>query len=143
MLVSAIGMTKDQLQSYMTQPDRYFDQVMGQGAGEPVTLQRFNAEYLKIADPAYTNPAETFDWRNLPAAYNTVVLSKLILLPPAEIDRLVADLGGRATLNAPNVMLGVASTLDGSLQWRSGLALARECPVYDRLFQKLPGGAGC
>ena len=43
-------MTKDELKGYMTQPDRYFDQVMGQGAGEHVTLARFNGEYLKIAD---------------------------------------------------------------------------------------------
>lgn len=143
MLVSAIGMTKDQLQGYMTQPDRYFDEVMGQGAGEHVTLQRFNAESLKISDPAYSDPAETFDWQDLPAAYDTVVLSKLILLPLSEIDRLVADLGGTARLGAPNVMLGFASTLDGSRQWRSGLVLARDCAVYDRVLQKLPGGSGC
>ena len=48
------------------------------------------------------------------------MLSKLILLPPAEIDRLVRDLGGSAKLGAPNVILGVAGTLDGSNQWHAG-----------------------
>jgi hypothetical protein len=144
MLKAAIGMDKQELQDYLTRPDRYFDQVMVTGSGQHVTLADFNRDYLKISDHGYTNPSEAFDWRQVPAAYNTVMLSKLILIaPPSAIDRLIADLGGSARLSEPNVMLGFIRTLDGSRQWRSGFVLARDCKVYDKIFKPLPGDGGC
>lgn len=144
LLKASIGMTKQELKNYLTQPDRYFDQVMTTGDGEHVTLERFNHEYLRISDPGYTNPSESFDWRVLPASYNTVVASKLVLLPPAEIDRLIQELGGSRRLEKPNVMLGFAHTLDGSRQWRDGMVLAAECDVYNKVFKPMPGDAsGC
>ena len=143
LLMEAIGMNKDQLEAYLTRPDRYFDQMMTQGAGERVTLSRFNREYLGLTDLGFANPREAFDVEALPAAYNTVVLSKLILLDPPEIDRLIRDLGGSQTLSQPNVMLGWVPTLDGSRQWQSGFALARDCAVYTRVFKPLPGPGRC
>ncbi len=143
LLKAATGMTKAQLQAYLTRPDRYFDQVMTTGNGEHITLARFNRDYLQISDTGYDNPSESFDYRNLPAAYNTVVASKLVLLPPAEIDRLIRDLGGSRRLERPNVMLGFAHTLDGSVQWRSGMVLAAECNVYRRVFKPLPRDEVC
>lgn len=139
MLKAATGMTKAELKEYLTRPDRYFDQVMQTGNGEHITLQRFNREYLRISDPAFTNPSESFDYRVLPASYNTVLASKLVLLPQAEIDRLVRDLGGSQQLRQPNVMLGFAHTLDGSRQWRSGMVLANDCRVYRQIFKPMPG----
>lgn len=143
LLQASTGMTKDQLKAYLTQPDRYFDQVMTTGNGEHVTLARFNREYLRINDPGYENPSESFDYAVLPAAYNTVIASKLVLLPPSEINRLIRDLGGSRTLERPNVMLGFAHTLDGSRQWRSGMALAAECDVYRQVFKPLPADEAC
>jgi hypothetical protein len=143
MLKAAIGMDKQQLHDYMTRPDLYFDQVMTAGAGEQVTLARFNAEYLRINDPGFTNPGESFNFRNVPAAYNTVVLSKLILLSPQSIDMLVASLGGQVQLHEPNIMLGFIRTLDGSRQWRSGAFIAEDCAFYDAIFMAIPGEGGC
>lgn len=143
LLKASTGMTKAELKDYLTRPDRYFDQVMTTGNGEHVTLKRFNHEYLKISDSEYVNPSESFDYRNLPAAYNTVIASKLVLLPPEEINRLIRDLGGARTLERPNVMLGFAHTLDGSRQWRSGMVLAAECGVYRQVFQPVPGDEVC
>lgn len=143
LLMASIGMTKTQLKGYLTQPDRYFDQVMTTGNGEHITLERFNREYLKISDPGYQNPSESFDYAVLPATYNTVIASKLVLLPPAEIDRLIRDLGGNRRLERPNVMLGFAHTLDGSLQWRSGMVLAAECRVYGQVFKPMPDDGVC
>jgi len=143
LLKGATGMTKAQLKAYLTRPDQYFDQVMTTGNGEHVTLARFNHEYLRITDNGFNNPSESFDYRVLPASYNTVVASKLVLLPPSEINRLIRDLGGVRTLERPNVMLGFAQTLDGSLQWRSGMVLAAECGVYGRVFKPMPGDKAC
>lgn len=139
LLKGATGMTKAQLKDYLTRPDRYFDQVMQTGNGEHITLERFNREYLRISDPGYRNPSESFDYRVLPASYNTVIASKLVLLAPEEVNRLISDLGGSSRLQRPNVMLGFAHTLDGSLQWRGGMALAAECNVYRQVFKPMPG----
>ena len=143
LLKASIGMSKEELKGYLTQPDRYFDQVMATGNGQHITLQRFNHDYLKISDPGYEHPSESFDYAVLPATYNTVIASKLVLLPPEEINRLIRDLGGSRTLERPNVMLGFAQTLDGSGQWRDGMVLAAECNVYRQVFKPMPGDAAC
>lgn len=143
LLVSAIGMDKAQLKGYLTRPDRYFDQVMSVGVGQKVTLAQFNSQYLKIADSGYTNPSESFDFNDLPAAYNTVILGKLILLSPDTVNSLIGDFGGSTEMNSENIMLGFIQTLDGSMQWRTGMSLAGDCLVYDKIFMALPDGGGC
>jgi hypothetical protein len=143
MLKEAFGMDRAQLEAYLTQPDHYFDEVMSVGAGETVTLAEFNSDYLGIDDAGYEDPELAFDYEFVPAAYNTVVLSKLILLSPDSINSLISQLGGSATLGEPNVMLGFAHTLDGSNQWSEGLVLADDCKVYAKVFKMLPGQSGC
>ncbi|MCB0000323.1 MAG: hypothetical protein KDE56_31375, partial [Anaerolineales bacterium] len=111
LLVEAIGMTKEQLREFITSPEHWFDVAMDSGAGEDVTLERFNREYLRINDTGYNNPAESFDYHLVPAAYNTVTMSKLTLLSQAEVNRLLDDLGSTVRLEQPNIMLGFAPTL--------------------------------
>lgn len=145
MLVAAIGMDKTQLKEFLTRPDRYFDNVMTKGNGEHVTLKRFNAEYLALTDAGYTNPSEAFAVTDVPAAYNTMIMSKLILLTPATINTVLTDFGSSAQLQQPNTMLGFIRTLDGSRQWTTGMVFAADCAAYDRLFMTLPikdGGCG-
>ena len=139
LLKSAIGMTKDELKEYLTKPDKYFDQVLGRGAGENVTLARFNADYLRIRDTGFNNPTEAFDYRKVPAAYNTVTMSKLTLLNSTELNRLMADLGSPNRSTEPNVMLGFIPTLDGSNQWLNGMLLARNCNTYRQVFMRQAG----
>lgn len=142
-LKTAIGMSKEDLKRYLTSPEVVFDEVMNSGSsGERVTLARFNSQYLRITDTGFTNPNESFDYTRVPAAFNTVTMSKLILLSPGEINRLLADLGVPAwqfRLEAPNVMLGFIPTLDGSGQWLDGMVFARDGGVYRQLFLRQPG----
>lgn len=142
MLKESIGMTKEELKDYLSSPDKYFDQVMTTGAGERVTLQQFNNRYLHIGDPRYTNPGEAFDYHQVPAAYNTVTMSKLLMLGPGEVNRLLRDLGGQPTLTTPDIMLGFIQTLDGDNQWTNGMALAQNCQVYGQVFMRQPGERG-
>lgn len=142
MLKSAIGMTKQELKEYLTSPDKYFDQVLGRGSGENTNLKSFNANYLKIKDTGYTNPSESFNANVVPAAYNTIVMSKLILLGQSEVNRLLSDLKSSARLQQPNVMLGFISTLDGDNQWSSGMVFAQDCNAYRQIFMKQPGEKG-
>jgi hypothetical protein len=86
-------MTKDQLKAYLENPERYFDQVFTTGSGQKVNLQTFNKVYLQINDTGYTNPNESFDYQKFLAAYNTVTMSKLILLNKDGVNKLLADLG--------------------------------------------------
>lgn len=142
LLKSAIGMTKQELKDYLTSPDKYFNQVLGSGSGENTNLQRFNDNYLKIQDTGYTNPSESFNPKVVPAAYNTIVMSKLILLSQSEVNRLLSDLKSSVRLQQPNVMLGFISTLDGDNQWSSGMVFAQDCNAYRQIFMKQPGEKG-
>jgi len=143
MLQASIGMNKAQLQEYLGAPDKYFDQAMGTGAGVHTSLADFNANYLQIKDPGYDDKAESFDYTKLPAAYDTVVMSKLIMLSPATIDQLLADLDSAQQLGSANVMLGFAKSLDGSDQWLDGMVFALDCAAYNQLLKPLPGTGTC
>jgi hypothetical protein len=149
---SATGMTKDQLKAYLENPETYFDQVFTTGSGQKVNLQTFNKEYLQINDTGYTNPNESFDYQKFPPAYNTVTMSKLILLNKNGVDKLLADLGSTDKLNEPNIMLGFIPSLDGSNQWFGGtgplapkqpMILAKSCSTYKQVFMQQAGEVPC
>jgi hypothetical protein len=63
MLRVAIGINKAELKKLMTNPQNYFNSVMGSGGGGKISLANFNAKYLKIADKGYSNLWEAFDYR--------------------------------------------------------------------------------
>lgn len=141
-LQAAIGMNKQQLKNYLTNPQNYFNKVMGSGRGERVNLASFNANYLKITDKAYTKPSEAFDYRKFAAGHNTVQISKMIFLSPSELRRLLRDIGSKSTTTGQNVMLGFMRTLDGDVQWRNGMPAARDCVAYRKIFMKQAGDDG-
>lgn len=139
LLQQAFGVTKEQIKDYLTNPDKHFNLVLNGGAGEDVTLARMNAQYLHLIDPAYTNPNEAFDYRKVPALYNTATISKLIMLSRSEINRLLSDLGSSVRLDAANIMLGFIPSLDGSTQWLDGMVFARDSETYRQIFMLQPG----
>jgi hypothetical protein len=148
LLEKATGLTVDEAKGYLTSPERYFDALMGQGAGEYTSLAQINA-LMRLDDPGYSNPDERFDYREFPAAYNTVIMIKLLLMEPSEVNRLLKDLGSSdrlperapggllgsliaqvnrflSTLRAsnrqqgrPNAALGFIRTLDGGNEWHN------------------------
>jgi hypothetical protein len=115
----------------------------------PLTVGRVNRELLGIQDGGHQGP-EKFKIDDVPALYNTLVMSKLILLGQKEVNALVKDLAihlakeklkaqrqarkttavlqtlqavrtrGDATLTQPNIMLGFIESMDGSGQWADG-----------------------
>lgn len=143
LLKKSIGMTKQELKEYLTSPDKYFNSVMGSGAGENTSLQSFNSKYLKIQDPDYTNPNESFNPMKVPAAYNTIIMSKLILLGQDEFNRFMNDLGSAKRLSQSNVMLGFIRSLDGSNQWVNAMPLGQDCNAYRKVFMRQPGENAC
>jgi len=154
MLEEAVGLTVADFRNYLTSPEQYFGQVMCSTPPVCIDLQTFNQTYLNLADSGYNNPSESFIYQFVPAAYNTVTISKLILLPPAEINRLLVDLGAVGSppisLEEPNVMLGFIDTLDGDTtinEWRrgedtgGGLIFA-DSSFYRQIFMNQPGDLG-
>lgn len=135
--VKAFGKTSEELRGWLTSPERYFDQVMGRpyGRAETVTLSQVHNNIMKL------NGASTWDYRKVPAAYNTVVMTKLSFLAPSEITRLIRAAGGTANMPYNNVMFGGAlRMLDGHGQWNKhrGNALV-EANVWSKVMMPVRG----
>ncbi|ACO48019.1 hypothetical protein DEDE109153_09525 [Deinococcus deserti] len=145
LLRQAFGLTVEELKAYVTSPEVHFDRVMATPGGQKTTLRQMNRGELRIADDGFANPSARFDYQVFPAGYNTVTISKLVLLPPAEINRLLRDLGATQVLSTPNVMLGFIRSLDGHNEWLNNapyqLAPAINCGAYIRLFMRQTGEA--
>jgi hypothetical protein len=129
----ATGIDIEKLEVYLSEPATYFDSVMSQGAGERLNRQTFHEKYWPNPDPSKFNDS------NYPATHNTVLMSKLVLLQPSEINRLLTDLGGKALLRRHNVMLGFITTLDGDNEWSRGMIFAQSCETYSKIFVSQPG----
>ncbi|MEJ7636459.1 MAG: hypothetical protein WKF75_00340 [Singulisphaera sp.] len=84
----------------------------------------------------------TLDYERVPAAFNTVVLTKLLLMEPVEVNRLMSDLGSTRTLSQPSAVLGFARTLDGSNQWSVNpekMVAAEDITAYKKIFMRQSG----
>ena len=91
MLKSALGLSTDQLKLFLGSPETQFDVVMTDPSfftegGTRISRAEFDQKELHLAGP-------TFDHEQVPAAYNTVVLTKLLMMDPAEVNRLMRDTG--------------------------------------------------
>lgn len=145
MLSSTFGMTVEEIEAYVKNPEQNFNPVLNRsfGSAERTTLQQFNRDVLKLSDTGYTNPNERFDYEDVSAAYNTVTLSKLIMLSPQGLNQLLNDLGSSARLTEPNVMIGFIHSLDGDNEWhRHGneqMVLAQDVCAYTQLFMRQDG----
>jgi len=139
LLEEAIGMDKDELKRYLTNPEHHFDSIMGQGSGFKTDLASFNRDFLKLSDSGYSNPTESFDYRSFPAAYNTVTINKLMFLNKAQINQVLSDIGSEQQLLFENVMLGFIQSLDSDNQWQTGMSFAGDCPTYMQVFMKQAG----
>ena len=149
LLEEATGWTLEEIERYLSNPERYFDEVMGRGAGQSTNLESFNRNVLRISDRGFDpdfngqGKPETFNYQNLPAAYNTVTMSKLILMKPSEVDRLLSDLNSSERLAKPNSMLGFIETLDGENEWLKGMVFAKDCQAYKQIFLEQIGETPC
>lgn len=150
---TSFGMDYRTFRDKYTKPYLILDQLYA-GNRPSMSIARVNAimnvpsfDISDIGNPTVPRKTWTVDvtpqQKIFPAAYNTMVMIKLLMMKPSEVDRLIRDLGGSATLGPQpgttidnNPMLGFAETIDGSHQWMNGnkLVFARECTVYRKLF---------
>lgn len=127
------GRTADEWADYLKNPETHFDEVMtrpGGGHGgesdHQIDLATFNRDYLKIADTAYQNPSQKWKIEDLPPAFNTVQLTKLMLLGDEGLAQLKSELAAEGAVLGENpgqfrnLMLGWIRSLDAGNQWQGG-----------------------
>ncbi|BBM86178.1 hypothetical protein UABAM_04564 [Candidatus Uabimicrobium amorphum] len=129
----AFGMSAEEYSKYLKSPETYFNDVihLGQGSARP-TLGEFYKNYLHLA-----KSSDYFDWQKFAPAYNTVTISKLILLDQSTINQLLQDLGTYRRLTTANIMLGFIENLDADNQWAcctSKMVFAQDMEFYQRIF---------
>lgn len=141
----AFGIALDELKSWLTDPENVWPAIVGPNSppGEPgqgirMSLNDFNRRVMKIEG----RKNETFDYRKFAPAWNTVQMTKLLMLEPKELQRLQRDLGVRQGILSPlNAMLGYNRKLDGSCQWNINAKKMFLVPhgVYNALFLRQTG----
>jgi len=125
------GRTADEWADYMKNPETHFDEIMNRRGGahsgevdHPIDLATFNRDYLKIDDPGYSNASLKWRINDLPPAFNTLQLTKLMLLGDQGMSELSATLAAKgATMGQSpgdfrNLMLGWVRSLDAGNQWQ-------------------------
>lgn len=134
------GKTAEEWKSYLKNPETHFDEVLNRPGGghdgevdHPIDLATFNRDHLKIADTGYGNPSLKWKIEELPPAFNTVQLTKMLLLGDGGMAQLDAALKAKgAAMGAPpgqfrNHMLGWVRSMDAGNQWQ-GLQGAKPGP---------------
>ncbi len=148
----ATGKNLDEWSDYASNPEVHFDPVLNAPGGaregrtaQSVTLSQMNREYLKLSDAGYSEgTTETFQVENLPPAFNTLQLCKLLLLGKAGVNQLLDALAAkgakRPTLppSFENVMLGWHQSLDNDNQWQ-GLTSQGSNPQATLIFAQDSG----
>lgn len=153
--VWAFGRTSDEIKALFTAPHVTLDTVYVTGPTPHLTLSRLNPT-MGLTDTGWNDVNEKFDHLRFPPAYNTVVLIKLMLMKPEEVNRLLSDLQAASNLRlstnrAPypdNIMLDWVTSFDGSLQYvpnpkqvggqvdGPGMLFARDARLFKTIFMK-------
>ena len=137
LFLHAFGIPFNRYVELVSDPRQYFDSVMTYApSGRQVTVRDFTMDEMGMVA---TDTRFTPD--RFPPAYNTVVMTKLLLLDQREANRLLGNLGGSAQLRTPNAMLGFVTSMDDDNQWQDGaqMAFARERGVYRQIFMDQRG----
>lgn len=123
------GLTIQKLKQMSTNPESYFDS--------------YNLNNVRN-EPGLGKSKGTAKWFEVPAAYNSVVMIKLLLLDASTINQMIRDTGERNIyLSERNVLLGrYFKTLDGDNQWAINsrkMVLARSPELYYQFFKRQTG----
>lgn len=149
-LFSFTGMSYNEVKDYLKRPEFHFDNVMSAGRRPKNDAGRFLGQATSLAqmnDLMGLAPGkQTFKIEDFNPAYNTLVMSKLILLSPKGVRSLYGDLVPTPKKQLPipkNLMLGYNRKFDGSVQWKANAEkmLFESAEVFERLFKRQDGDA--
>lgn len=141
----AFGISYDDFVQMVKNPETSFDDTLGpKSKGSPtahnITLKDFNHLVLELDDDGYSKPDLRWDWQKFPPAYNTVMLTKISFLAPAEVNRVLIDLGAPVDWQlkpGAHVLFDFHNSLDDDNQWHvnSGKLIFERAGVYEHLFK--------
>lgn len=125
----ASGMTPDEWADYLSRPNAHFDDVMTAAGGahggaqdHTIDLATFNRDHLRIADTGYSNPGLKWRTEEFAPAFNTLQLTKMLLLSETgrrQLEQALAARGANASLGSQNLALGWVRSLDAGNQWQA------------------------
>lgn len=120
----ATGLSIDQWVDYLENPQTHFDAVLTPAVpnGRSIDLATFNREELRIGDAGYGNPGERWSVETFAPAFNTVQLSKMLMLSPrgrSDLDAALRPYSDGLGDTSQNLMLGWIGSLDASAQWKN------------------------
>ena len=147
------GKTPEEWADYLKNPDTHFNRIINTGGGghdgdvpHPITLEAFNRDQLKINDTGFNNSNLKWEINQLPPAFNTVQMCKLLLLGKTGTQQLAVALHAKnadmaaVPGNFQNLMLGWVRSLDHGNQWQ-GFASQHGGPAPRPLFAENNGAA--
>jgi hypothetical protein len=167
MVKNATGKEIDDWKQYVSNPEQYFDSVMTAPAAHTITLQQMNQDVLHLPpmtnglpDPGYQEASLRFAIDTLPPAYNTLIMSKLVLLSQPELARFAQNLPYSNTPDHPaptapeiaaatqrNAVLGFIDSLDGNsepnVNERDKSVIFGNCGAYNAVFKPQLGDERC
>jgi hypothetical protein len=131
MIKQATGLDIEALKEFLTSPENYINSQSASIAGRPVipiglapdTSQKLDR--MMGINNGVANPNEKFNPERFAPAKNTIVLTKLLLLSPSELNRVNTNHGvgpiyfhGDNGYGGDNAMLDFIRSLDANHQWR-------------------------
>ena len=147
---AAFGMSYDDCKKYITDPTTNFDPILNSNTLNTdggLLINRTEMDRQLKLKPG--GKYGYFDVEQFPAAFNTVTMIKLTLLPQSELQRLMKDLNGGENFSVPqdqgiqdNIVLGYIASLDAANQWKSNaprMLIARNGSFYRSIFMTFPG----
>src|SRR5690606_15390542 len=148
-LLAAFGLSADELKDRVISPTALFDQIVNlpgynfdivnQEVAMPISLARLNRDVLGLPDDDGFGP-ETWDEHAFAPAYNTMLMTKLILLSDTARVRLCSDLGVSNCAGLDNFMLGFIRSLDDDNQWsKAPPMIFGHCAAYAQIFKRQLG----
>lgn len=125
----ATNMSLEQWSDYITRPHAHFNEIMAMPGGahggavdHRIDLATFNRDHLGLDDVGYSNPSLKWSIDTFAPAFNTVQLTKMLLLSDQgrrELEQALRTRGIEVSLGSDNMMLGWVRSLDAGNQWQA------------------------
>ncbi len=154
------GLTRERIETFFKNPELHLEATLAapdpllKGISHAITLTNLNKNILGLEDIGYQNPNERFDPYVFPTAFNTITMTKLLMISEEGITQLVSDIGctdDECEVVGANAMLGFIKSLDGDNAWRradgvdwqpelnEAQMVFASCDAFSKLFLKQMG----
>ncbi len=146
---ATFGMTPKQWKDAIKDPGKNFNKFVNskKSKGKRITLAKFNKTELGLKAKGIEDKYKArFRIGDVPAAYNTLVLTQLSFLSDTALKRMMGDLAKKMgtkkrSIVRPNAVLGYITSLDDSREWcgHKKMPFALDAKLFWGLFKHQTG----